>query len=378
MTEIQRRTIRVRELSEAELLARIFPRLAVLGSALLGPGDDAAVVAVPDGRVVVSTDTQTQDQDFRLVWPSGYRSSGQDVGWKAAAQNLSDINAMGAVATAMVVSLTLPDDTEAAWVEGLADGLVDAVRSLGATGCTVAGGDLGRGGELSVTVTVLGSLEGRDPVLRSGARPGDLLAVVGRRALDRGEAAAAASLLDRASQLLEGEPTPRADAPHPSAGRVGDAAAGLALLEHGPGHETLGPDLAAFVAAHCRPWPPLAAGPAAATAGAHALMDLSDGLLKDGDRMARASGVVLDLDPAGLEEHAGRLAGPAAAAGADPLGWVLGGGEDHGLLAAFPAASQLPEGFAAIGSVLPANGGTGGVAIGGRPVQPSGWDHFAR
>ena len=339
MTETQRRTIRVRELSEAELLARIFPRLAVLGSALLGPGDDAAVVAVPDGRVVVSTDTQTQDQDFRLVWPSGYRSSGQDVGWKAAAQNLSDINAMGAVATAMVVSLTLPDDTEAAWVEGLADGLVDAVRSLGATGCTVAGGDLGRGGELSVTVTVLGSLEGRDPVLRSGARPGDLLAV---------------------------------------AGRVGDAAAGLALLEHGPGHETLGADLAAVVAAHCRPWPPLAAGPAAATAGAHALMDLSDGLLKDGDRMARASGVVLDLDPAGLEEHAGRLAGPAAAAGADPLGWVLGGGEDHGLLAAFPAASQLPEGFAAIGSVLPANGGTGGVAIGGRPVQPSGWDHFAR
>jgi thiamine-monophosphate kinase len=339
VTDTHRTAERVRELSERELLERIFPRLAVLGSALLGPGDDAAVVAAPDGRVVVSTDTQTQDQDFRLVWPSGYRSSGADVGWKAAAQNLSDINAMGAVATGMVVSLTLPGDTEAAWVEDLADGLVAAIRALGASGCTVAGGDLGRGREISVTVTVLGTLEGRDPVLRSGARPGDVLAV---------------------------------------AGRLGDAAAGLALLEGGPGHATLAPDLAAVVEAHCRPRPPLSAGPAAARAGAHALMDLSDGLLKDGDRLGRASGVVLDLDAAALERFADRLAPTAAVVGGDPLAWVLGGGEDHGLLAAFPAESQLPEGFAAIGSVLPANGGRGGVAIGGRPAEPSGWDHFAR
>lgn len=339
MTDSQRRRARVCDLSERELLERIFPRLAVLGSPILGPGDDAAVVAVPDGRVVISTDTQTEGQDFRFEWPNGYRTTGADVGWKAAAQNLSDINAMGAVATSMVVSLTLPAETEAGWVDDLADGLVEAIRALGAKGCTVAGGDLGRGGELSVTVTVLGSLEGRAPLLRSGARSGDVLAV---------------------------------------AGRLGSAAAGLALLERGPAYGVLDADLRDVVQSQCRPVPPLAAGPAAARAGATALMDLSDGLLKDGDRMGRASGVVLDLDEAAIRDHAALLWGPAEVLGADPLPWVLGGGEDHGLLAAFPATSQLPHGFTAIGSVVPPAGGPGGVAVAGRPAQPSGWDHFAR
>src|SRR6478609_5311610 len=108
-------------------------------STLLGPGDDAAIVAAPDGKTVVSIDTQVQDQDFRLLWPNGYRTTGVDVGWKAAAQNLSDINAMGGKATSMVVSLTLPVDTPVAWVEDLAEGLTAGIRELGATGCSVAG-----------------------------------------------------------------------------------------------------------------------------------------------------------------------------------------------------------------------------------------------
>jgi thiamine-monophosphate kinase len=339
VSDTQRLEARVRDLSEADLLGRIFPRLAVLGAPILGPGDDAAVLAAPDGRIVVSTDTQTEGQDFRAVWPDGYRTSGRDVGWKAAAQNLSDINAMGAVATGMVVSLTLPAETEVGWVEGLADGLVEAIAALGASGCTVAGGDLGLGGELSVTATVLGSLEGRAPVLRSGARAGDVVAV---------------------------------------AGQLGTAAAGFALLEHGPRYEHLGEELRGVVRSFCRPRPPLAAGPAAARAGATALMDLSDGLLKDGDRLGRASGVVLDFDAAALADRAALLGEPARLLGEDPLRWVLGGGEDHGLLAAFPPSSQLPAGFAAIGSVVPADGGPGGVAVGGRPAEPSGWDHFAR
>jgi thiamine-monophosphate kinase len=139
----------VAALSEAELLARIFPRLSMGGShsqaTLLGPGDDAAVVAAPDGKTVISIDTQVQDQDFRLEWPNGYRTTGFDVGWKAAAQNLSDINAMGATATSLVVSLTLPPGTPVSWVEDLADGLTAGTRELGATRCSVAGGDLGRG-----------------------------------------------------------------------------------------------------------------------------------------------------------------------------------------------------------------------------------------
>ena len=72
---------------------------------------------------LISIDTQVQDQDFRLQWPNGYRTTGFDVGWKAAAQNLSDINAMGGKATSLVVSLTLPPETPVSWVEDLADGL---------------------------------------------------------------------------------------------------------------------------------------------------------------------------------------------------------------------------------------------------------------
>ena len=88
----------VAELSESRLLERIFPRLHYgqehNPSLILGPGDDAAIVAAPDGRTVLSIDTLVADQDFRLEWNNGYRTTGYDVGWKAAAQNLSDINAM--------------------------------------------------------------------------------------------------------------------------------------------------------------------------------------------------------------------------------------------------------------------------------------------
>ena len=119
-------------LSEAGLLARIFPRLEIGGAyasaILLGPGDDAALVSAPDGRMLISIDTQVQDQDFRLTWANGYGTTGFDVGWKAAAQNLSDINAMGATATSIVVSLTLPPETPVSWVEDLADGLSAAIK----------------------------------------------------------------------------------------------------------------------------------------------------------------------------------------------------------------------------------------------------------
>lgn len=328
----------VADLSESGLLARIFPRLESSSSVLLGPGDDAAVVAVPDGRAVMSIDTQTQDQDFRLAWNNGYRTTGFDVGWKSAAQNLSDINAMGGTATSMVVSLTMPPTTPVSWVEDFADGLTAGINGLGATDCSVAGGDLGRGREIAVTVAVVGTLHGRPPVLRSGARPGDTLAL---------------------------------------AGTLGRAAAGLALLESAVPLESLTPEQRELMDSQCRPVPPLAAGPAAAGAGATAMMDVSDGLMRDGGRLAKASGVVLDLDPVALKEQAKALEAAASLLGADPMDWVLGGGEDHGLLAAFPAGVQLPEPFTAIGSVRAANGGRGGVRIAGESAETVGWDHFA-
>jgi thiamine-monophosphate kinase len=334
----------VSAMSESGLLARIFPRLEMVGGAhgsatLLGPGDDAALVAAPDGRTLISIDTQVQDQDFRLQWASGYRTTGFDVGWKAAAQNLSDINAMGGKATSLVVSLTLPPETPVSWVEDLADGLTAAITELGATHCSVVGGDLGRGTEISVTVAVLGTLEGGNPVLRSEARPGDVLAL---------------------------------------AGTVGRAAAGLALLESSTPVQALIPAQRALVETQCRPRPPLAAGPRARAAGATAMMDISDGLVRDGGRLAAASGMVLDLDPLELKRQAEGLSPASDVLAVDPLAWVLGGGEDHGLLATFPANIQLPAGFTAIGSVQAPGTHTGpGVTIAGRVAGATGWDHFA-
>ncbi len=213
-------------LSESELLGRIFPRLTIPVPAggpvaatylLLGPGDDAAIVAAPDGRTVLSIDTQVADQDFRLEWNNGYRTSGYDVGWKAAAQNLSDINAMGARATSLVVSLTMPPETLVSWVEDFADGLMAGIRGLGAPDCSVAGGDLGRGRELAVSVAIVGTLDGKEPVLRSGARPGDTVALagtVGRAAAGPGAAGVGRPRRgpDPGAALPDGHPVPAAAA----------------------------------------------------------------------------------------------------------------------------------------------------------------------
>jgi thiamine-monophosphate kinase len=336
---LQEQPLTVASLSEAELLERILPRLGNGAHVLLGPGDDAAVVSAPDGRAVISIDTQTQDQDFRLEWPNGYRTTGFDVGWKSAAQNLSDVNAMGARATSLVVSLTMPGETPVKWVEDFADGLSAGIHGLGAKDCAVAGGDLGRGREIAVTVAIVGTLEGRPPVRRSGASAGDTLAM---------------------------------------AGSVGRAAAGLALLESTVPLGSLSPQQRALLDAQCRPVPPLHAGPVAAEAGATAMMDVSDGLLRDGTRLAVASSVVLDLDPVVLKALADGLVPASSLVDADPLDWVLGGGEDHGLLATFPPGVPLPPGFTAIGSVQAVGAGErSGVRIAGQPADSVGWDHFA-
>ncbi|HEY0187201.1 MAG TPA: thiamine-phosphate kinase [Cellulomonas sp.] len=331
----------VADLSEEELLARIFPHLPLGPVTLLGPGDDAAVLAAPDGRYVVSTDVLVEDRHFRRRW-----SSGEDVGRRAAAQNLADVAAMGARPTALVVALVVPGDVPVAWVEGLARGLGDVCREAGAG---VVGGDLSSGRQLVVSVTVHGDLTGRDPVRRDGARPGDLLAI---------------------------------------AGTLGRSAAGLALLD--AGRAEVDP---AAVSVYRSPRPPLAAGPLAAAAGATAMLDVSDGLLRDAGRLARASGVLLDLAAGGTpaEVFAADLAALAPAARAldvDPLTWVLTGGEDHGLLATFPAG-PVPEGFRVIGTVRPAPAPhapldapapAGAVLVAGRPasalITGRGWDHF--
>lgn len=167
---------RLRDLTESQLLAQLFPIYgATSGPAevLLGPGDDAAVLAAPSGAVVLTTDSMVRGRDWRDDW-----SSGQEVGRKVVAQNLADIAAMGAVPTGLLVALAADPDTEVAWVLDLARGIADAARD---EGVPVLGGDLSSagGGTVLVAITATGDLGGRIAVRRNGARPGDLVAVCG-------------------------------------------------------------------------------------------------------------------------------------------------------------------------------------------------------
>ncbi|MFC6355205.1 thiamine-phosphate kinase [Luethyella okanaganae] len=311
------------ELSEIAVLERIFPRLPRSSATLVGPGDDAAVLAAPDGRYVVTTDMMVHGPDFRLAW-----STPNDLGWKAAATNLSDVAAMGARPTALLVAIAAPQHLPVAVLEGIADGLRECCEAL-APGCGVVGGDLSASETLTLAVTAFGDLEGRRPVLRSGARFGDVLAIAGRL----GDAARGLRLLFREGVSDDGVP---------------DARRAESLRQRHP-H---------LVSAQLRPEPPVALGAVAALAGATAMLDVSDGLALDAARIARASGVGIDLDPVAL--------------GADRE-LALGGGEDHGLLAAFPAEATLPEGFRAIGRVT---ADPGALTVGGVPNAHTGWDPY--
>jgi thiamine-monophosphate kinase len=306
-------------IGEEGILGRIFPRLPSSSATLIGPGDDAAVLVAPDGRFVVTTDMMVHGPDFRLAW-----STGHDLGWKAAASNLADIAAMGALPTALVVALAAPADTAVEFVEDFADGLRDGCAAM-APGCGVVGGDLSVSPTLTIAVTAFGDLEGRAPVLRSGARVGDVVAVSGAI----GAAGAGIRLLF-AEAVLEGVP---------------DAALAIALREAHPDVE-----------AQLAPTPPIADGRLAALAGATAMIDLSDGLALDARRVANASGVAFDLV-------------------LDAIGSVddLVGGEDHSLLATFPPDTVLPGGFRAIVRVVE---GSDLLVDGIRFEARGGWDPY--
>ncbi len=329
----------VEDSGEGRLIGRLLSRYRS-APALLGPGDDAAMIAAPDGRFVISVDTLVEDQDFRVVWPSGVQTSGYDVGWKSAAQNLSDINAMGAVATAAVISLSLPTDTPMEWVEGIAEGFSDALETLGARQCSIAGGDVGRSGEISITAAVTGTLQGADPRVRSGARAGDIIAVLGN---------------------------------------LGAAAAGLALLDQAPVNSVSVPETWSETERRCvelqlRPEPPLSQGPVAVQHGATSMMDISDGLLRDAKRIARSSGVVMSISSESMDFEAALLKDAAARCGVDSRAWSLTGGEGHALLATFPRLTDVPQGWNVIGEVL---AGEASVLVDGMAPQELGFDHFS-
>jgi thiamine-monophosphate kinase len=298
-------------------LVRLFPQGEQV---LVGPGDDAAVLRVRTGHVVVSTDLMVEGRHFRRDW-----ASAADVGHRAAAQNLSDINAMGGRATSLTIGLAAPADLPVAWALELAQGFADECALVGAS---VVGGDLARADQIVIAVTVIGACT-QAPVLRSGAMPGDVLALTGRQ---------------------------------------GWAAGGLAVLGRGFRSPR------ALVEAYRRPEPPYDAGQVGAEAGATSMIDVSDGLLADAGHIAADSGVAIDLHRAAFEIPE-PLVAVGAATGADPIQFVLGGGDDHALLATFPDVAAVPAGWAVVGAV--SEGEPGAVTVDGSAYDgPTGWTHF--
>jgi thiamine-monophosphate kinase len=308
-------------LGEFGLISRVTSGRGQPAATLLGPGDDAAVVAASDGRVVATTDVLVAGVHFRLDW-----STPVQIGRKAAAANLADIAAMGAVPTGLLVGLVCPGETPVETLSGIVDGLWEEASSVGVG---LVGGDVSSSPTLVLSVTALGTLDGRAPVTRGGARPGDVVALCGR---------------------------------------VGWAAAGWAVLARGVRSPI------AVVGAQRVPEPPYAAGPQAALAGATAMIDVSDGLIADLGHVARASGVVIDIRS---PEVPPKLAEVGAALGVDPVNWLLTGGEDHALAATFPPDVELPQGWTALGT---AREGEPAVLVNGHPYTegPHGWDHFNR
>ena len=312
-------------LGESESLRRTIGRLIQGEYTIVGTGDDAAVVRAPDSRYVVTTDTMIEGHDFKLEWSTGF-----DLGFKAIASNVADVAAMGAKPTALVVAIALPGSTLISWLEAFADGLNAAITEL-APGAEVVGGDIAHSEQVFISVTAHGDLEGREPVLRSGAKPGDVLAV---------------------------------------AGTLGKAAAGLAILQ-----SEIADVISAFdelVGIQLRPVPPIAAGVIAAHAGATSMLDISDGLARDAHRIAKASGVSLEIDSKDLQGFEATLEQVAMRLGVHSSDWVRFGGEDHSLLATFPSGAVIPREFKPIGRVVKQTDIL--VTLDGIELQQNGWD----
>lgn len=308
----------IADVGEFGLIAQLDGIFAQGEHVLIGPGDDAAVLRIRNGHVVVSTDLMVESRHFRRDW-----ASAEDVGHRAAAQNLSDVNAMGGRAHSLTIGMAMPPDLPVQWALDFARGFADEAALVGAS---VVGGDVTRADEVVIAVTVLGACT-QAPVVRSGAEPGDVLALHGRQ---------------------------------------GWAAGGLAVLGRGFRSPRV------LVEAYRRPEPPYGAGKVAAEAGATAMIDISDGLVAEAGHLARESGVAIDVlrDAFEVPEP---LVAVGAALGADPLGFILGGGDDHALLATFPDRGSVPEGWQVVGEVAEGEG----VTVDGAAYEgPTGWTHF--
>ncbi|MFM1993378.1 MAG: thiamine-phosphate kinase [Actinomycetota bacterium] len=313
------------EVGEKSALAQTLRHFKPVKSTIIGSGDDSAVIGLSSNQFVVTTDSMVEGRDFRSDFSTGY-----DIGYKAAATNLSDVAAMGAQPISLVVALLITRETKLSWLEDFAKGLQAALDEL-APSAAVVGGDLALADQIVVAVTAHGDLQTQKPILRSGAQPGDVLAV---------------------------------------AGTLGKAAAGLSLLLHDD--KSLAASYPELVAVQLRPKPPISL---AVGSTAKSMLDISDSLALDANRLAAASNVLLRINRLDLHGYSAVLEQAAQSISArddktvDPLDWVLYGGEDHGFLATF-SPDSVPMGFRKIGAVEVGSG----VYLDSEPLAPRGWD----
>ncbi|HMI86070.1 MAG TPA: thiamine-phosphate kinase [Polyangiaceae bacterium] len=311
------------ELSRLERLRRFFSRAPAPAGVTVGIGDDAAVLA-PEGESIVWTvDAAIEGVHFRRDWMSL-----EDIGFRSLMAAASDLAAMGARPRGVLSALVLPEDFGDEELDQLTRGQAEAAAALGTA---VVGGNLARGTELSVTTTVLGAAV--RPLLRAGAKPGDIVGV---------------------------------------AGHLGLAAAGIAALRGG----YRGPSVERAIAAFRRPRALIEEGVAAASR-AHAAIDVSDGLALDASRLTAESNVGIVLEAESVRAAGGEaLRAAAEALSLDPLELALHGGDDYALLMAF-AHGEIAPPFIAIGRCVTGQGtvlqGSDGAL---RPLQPRGYDHF--
>jgi thiamine-monophosphate kinase len=321
-----RRRVTVAEAGEFGLLDELLPALPGARDVLVGPGDDCAVVALGDRRLLLTVDTLVEGVHFRRGWLTP-----RQLGRRAFEVNASDVAAMGGVPRWCVLSLAAPATTPAGDLAAISRGVAAAAVAAGAR---LVGGNLSRARELSVALTLVGEAPAQ-PVTRAGARPGDLLFVTGS---------------------------------------LGEAALGVRLLRRDP--DARGAPVRRFRAPRAR----VRAGALLAGGGlAAAMIDVSDGLLQDLTHLCVASGVGARVELSRVPcsarvRHAGRLL-------------ALAGGEDYELLCAIPArhrgrverlARRFGCPFTYIGVCVPPPPRVRVVDGQGRPmpVSAAGHDHF--
>jgi thiamine-monophosphate kinase len=315
------------ELERIEMLRGIFGAGAGDPRVALGIGDDAAILAPVGGPLVWTIDAAVEGVHFRREWLSF-----EDLGFRATMAAASDLAAMGADPVGILAALALPGDVSDDDLRRIAEGQRAAADAVGAP---LVGGNLARGGEISIATTALG--RATRPLKRSGARPGDALFV---------------------------------------AGCLGLAAAGLEMLRRG---SSLEDDRArAAVTAWRRPIAQIAAGRRAAQI-ASAAIDVSDGLARDLGHIARESDVRIEIDPISLVSP--ELAAAASLLGVSPIGLALHGGEDYALVIAAPEGA-VPS-FTRIGRCEARSPGSPVIALrdqGGAliPLAERGFDHFVK